>query len=325
MLFIDRDLEIHTIFPGLVSGDNQVACTQKAGSGGEDFYSDLNASLRAGVGLSRWSQGALPSLNDDGFWSSFHLVNRSSVSQYDVLRRVISGNRGLPGNVVCLALAGDDFHGQQGRTWSAVKGNLHLTLGLRCDLPAAESGLALTMLPAVAVMDALTRIGSVSGAEGPAKSGIKWVNDILIDGRKLGGVLTSARSVKGRVESAVLGIGLNVGMAPDVAPTPFTPGVTCLADHFQMPSGALEIALTAVLEAVAVRFCQLSAQGPEPLLEAYRQSSLVIGRRVRVVSGDHPAESRQGTVLGIGADLGLTLTDGPAPVTQGRLILLPEG
>ena len=103
---------------------------------------------------------------------------------------------------------------------------------------------------------------------------------------KIGGVLTSARSQDGRIGSCVLGIGLNVAAVPAVAPTPFTPGVTCLEDHFHLPDKGLVTVLAAVLEAVATRFEQLTEQGPGPLLAAYRSASLVLGRKVEIQPED---------------------------------------
>jgi len=254
-----------------------------------------------------------------GLWDWWLLASRAAESQYDILRRAIDQDGPLPGRVVCLALEGAGFHGQQERRWAVVRGNLHLTVGLPCDLEAASCGLALTMLPAVAVVDALGALDE--GSSRLPGVGIKWVNDVLIQGRKVGGVLTSARSVDGQIQSVVLGIGLNVAVAPKIEPTAFTPGVTCLEDHIPMGGKGLGTILAAVLEALARRFEELASRGPEPLLAAYCQASVILGRQVEVRQEDGSA--RKGRVLGIGPDLALTLADSSLPVTAGRLILLP--
>ncbi len=74
------------------------------------------------------------------------------------------------------------------------------------------------MLPVVALVDA---VRAVTG--GALRPGIKWVNDVLVDGRKIGGVLTSTQTQGDRVSAVLLGIGLNVATAPPVPPTPFVP------------------------------------------------------------------------------------------------------
>jgi BirA family biotin operon repressor/biotin-[acetyl-CoA-carboxylase] ligase len=324
MLFVEHNLEFHRALEGFIPASLQALQTWEKATPGGPFFRDLGRSL---FGENRLPQVSLdwPQGCPESFWSSFHLVQRVGRSQYDVLRQVIADHKDLPAHVVCLAGSGGGFHGQENRAWSALAGNLHLTLGLRCDLPAAESGLALTMLPAVAVMDAMASLFQSSVQPRPRGLGIKWVNDVLMDGRKMGGVLTSARSQDGRIRSAVLGIGLNVAVAPDVPPTPFTPGVTCLSDHCDLPETGLVTVLNAVLDAVRIRFLELTEYGLGSLLEAYRESSLVLGREVKIESGvGDTAGTRQGTVLEIAADLGLKMTDGPEPVTTGRLILLPE-
>jgi BirA family biotin operon repressor/biotin-[acetyl-CoA-carboxylase] ligase len=258
------------------------------------------------------------------FWSSWYLAGDSRWSQYDVLRQVITDNRELPGHVVCLALQGTGFHGQNQRGWIAEMGNIHLTLGLRCDLPATETGLALTMLPAVAVVDALLKMGLP--AQGEKSPQIKWVNDIQVAGKKLGGVLTSARSQNGRIRSVVLGIGLNVAVAPDVVPTVYTPQVTFLGEHMPLEDNGMACALAAVLNAVAERFEQLQSAGPGPLLTAYREASSVLGRQVEVHDTDGGIGTvRKGRVIAIGPDLSLVLSDDSRPVTSGRLVLADEG
>lgn len=322
MLFVDHPEEFHRILPGFLPRTLRPVEHGAHDPGGDSFAMTLRDTLLGApcptLRISDHSEG------DPGdFWTSCYLVRRASVSQYDSLRRVITTSHDLPGHVLCLALSGAGFHGQQGRQWAAEKGNLHLSVGLRCDLSAAECGLALTMLPAVAVMDAL----SVLTDSGPRPDGlgIKWVNDILVGGRKIGGVLTSARSQDGRIRSAVLGIGLNVAVAPPVPPTPFTPEVTCLEDCMSLPQDGLTKVLRLVLSALAGRFEELVQQGPDPLLKAYRADSVVLGRRVEIrPDGPFSGPHRQGRVLAIGPDLALNLADDPEPVTSGRLVLLPE-
>lgn len=315
MLFVDDPAVFQKDLPGFLPQ------TFGQGTGSDPFHGTLCEAL-FGDGYQPLMTTQKPTCVVSDFWTFWYLAARSSVSQYDTLRRVISDRQDLPGHGVCLALSGRQFHGQQGRPWQAVSGNLHLSLALRCDLSAADCGLALTMLPAVAVMDALSHL--TMAVPGSGQLGIKWVNDILIGSRKVGGVLTSARSQEGRLGSCVLGIGLNVGVAPEVEPTPFTPGITCLKDHFLLPEKALESVLFAVLDAVALRYTQLADEGPGPLLAAYRSASVVLGRMVEIRSERDSSPCRKGRVLAIGSNLALTLDDRPQPVTSGRLVLFPE-
>lgn len=319
MLLIENPQEFAKYLPGFVPRSLPGSGQRGAGAFPPEFDAALWSALSGAVEPVAMTSSN-PSFDSGDFWSSYHLVGRAPASQYDVLRRVIAERQDLPGHVVCLALAGDEFHGQHGRTWAARAGNLHLSVGLRCDMDAQTTGLALTMLPAVAVVDALKQMED--SRLGERDLGIKWVNDILVGGRKLGGVLSSVRTQEGRIKSAVLGIGLNVALAPEVPPTPFTPGVTSLKDHLRLPQDGLTKVLTHLLNALAERFGELECEGPGSLLRDYRSFSLVLGRECEI-RPDGPSDDpvRRGRVMAIGPDLALTLSDGPDPVTSGRLIL----
>jgi BirA family biotin operon repressor/biotin-[acetyl-CoA-carboxylase] ligase len=161
---------------------------------------------------------------------------------------------------------------------------------------------------------------------GALRPGIKWVNDVLLDGRKIGGVLTATQTQGDRVNAVVLGIGLNVATAPPVPPTPFVPLVGCLAEARATVTWAEAAAF--VLTALGRRLAELVGEGPAALLEAYREASLVIGRDVCVFAdderGETPARSPstpmlRGIVRGIAADLSLVLDGVDSPVARGRL------
>lgn len=276
----------------------------------------LLAAVPAGTGLPCWDRPAVPVR-----WVRALVTDRTPVSQYDLLRQIELP----PGGTACLALAGDNFHGQHGRPWQALRGNLHLCLKTDLDLPAAACGRALVMLPAVAVMEVLRAVGVPSG-----RAGIKWVNDILLHGRKVAGVLTSARAVEGRLVSVVFGIGLNVAAVPALAPAPPFPGYGCLAEALDGPVPALGRLLDGFL-AVTDRLLEtLAVHGPEPILAAYRGASLVLGRRVEIIPDPQPASASsgepgvRGRVLEILPDLSLRLEGVAEPVTSGRLALLPD-
>jgi len=271
--------------------------------------------------------GFLPA-GSAGFWQGLYLVDHSTRSQYDVLRELGHPASEPEGHLACHACEGGSFHGQYDRPWIGLKGNLHLSLRLQVDLPAAQYGLAMTMLPAVAVCQVVERLSA-----GSVPVGIKWVNDVTVGGRKLAGVLTSVRSVAGRLESVVLGIGLNVAAAPELPASPFVTGTTCLTEEMSDGAPALPVVLGETLACVASLLKNLEAHGPAWLLDHYRRRSLVVGRRVAIWparSGDGttgtglPAPSRQGIVAALDADLCLRLVGQSEPVASGRLSLLPD-
>jgi biotin-[acetyl-CoA-carboxylase] ligase BirA-like protein len=257
----------------------------------------------------------------DDFWGRLLVIGDAPASQFDALGRALGRELAADVPTACLALTGRRFRGQRDRSWQVAPGNLFLSVVLAPRAVAQEIVASLVMLPAVAVVDAIQRLGG--------RASIKWVNDVLIDGRKVGGVLASSHCKETLLESAVLGIGVNVAHAPEVAPTAFVPGACSLAE------AGIEVGLPRflfeVLHALALRYRALMERGPAGLRLAYQEASCVVGAEVGIwseatdLSGDPsrwPAPLRRGRVTAIGADLSLTLEGSDEPVTRGRLALL---
>jgi len=175
------------------------------------------------------------------------------------------------------------------------------------------------------VLDALESL--VPGGLG---AGIKWVNDVLVDGAKISGVLT-ATQMKGPVtQSVVFGIGLNVRVAPRVEPTVFVPRAGCLADTRGASTPSLGAVFAAVAGALAARLARFLRNGPDEAIQAYRAGSMLTGRRVRIWEEStvdaredllRAPPPRRGVVAGIAGDLSLLLAGDPLPVARGRLAL----
>ena len=96
--------------------------------------------------------------------------------------------------------------GRLGRTWVSPGGhNLYLSVLLRPGIRASEAAL-LTLVASIAVHECLKKTGIQNGA-------IKWPNDILIDKKKIAGVLTEMEPKGDRADFVVVGIGVNVNMS----------------------------------------------------------------------------------------------------------------
>lgn len=136
-----------------------------------------------------------------------------SIDAIDVLPSVDSTNTwltarakaGAPAGAVCLAEAQSAGRGRSGRHWHSPAGaNLYLSLLWRFGFaPAQLSGLSLAV--GVAVVHALERFGV-------ADIGLKWPNDVVAGGRKLGGVLLEFGGESGGPCHVVIGIGINLHM-----------------------------------------------------------------------------------------------------------------
>jgi biotin-[acetyl-CoA-carboxylase] ligase BirA-like protein len=257
------------------------------------------------------------------FWDRLVIVDEAPASQFDALRDLGRGGPLADRPVACLALSGRKFHGHRERAWVAERGNLHLSARIAPRLPAQQLLPALTMLPAVAAVEA---VAAATG--GRVVPGIKWVNDVLLDDRKICGVLTSTQTRQNLVEAAVLGVGLNVERAPAVPPTRFVPAVGCLAERQEAVDATLATVTWALLGRLGELYRELASSGPGALLERYRRASVIVGEHVRIYADDFgeresdgkwPAPIVVGQVERIEADLSLRLRGLAEPVTRGRL------
>lgn len=101
-------------------------------------------------------------------------------------------------------------YGRRGRSWSSPEGNLACSLILR-PTAASDAVAQLSFVAAVAVAEGIAGLM----AEGGARIRLKWPNDILLDGKKLAGLLLEASFKASSVEWVVLGIGVNILNHPD--------------------------------------------------------------------------------------------------------------
>ncbi len=254
-------------------------------------------------------------------WPPLVIIDDAPDSQFDRAVRMLQAGTDLPDGLICLALAGSGFRGQRGRPWTALRGNLHLTAHYRLDVPADRAA-ALTALPAVAVAEAIEAVGGET-----ARPGIKWVNDVLLGGRKVAGVLTSTQVQGRRIRHAVLGIGINVARAPDGVAGPGTVPPTSLADADPALGASLPRVFREVVRRMEQGIRDVRTGRGEVWIGRYRARSLVIGREVEI--WPEGAEAPGSRPLGVGRvtdllpDLALRIEGVPEPVRRGRVTLRP--
>lgn len=173
---------------------------------------------------------------------------------------------------------------------------------------------------AASLIETIDRINGLHG-----RAGIKWVNDILIEERKIAGFLVYTISNEDIITAAVLGIGLNVEKTPEVPPDPFVPRAASLGSFVSDPSFCnLKNVLKLLLLRLSENYDLLLDGQHDRLLDIYRKRSLVIGRNARILSGHSDGIEKKiasGRVIGIGDNLELIFDGRDKPVIRGRMIL----
>ncbi len=111
--------------------------------------------------------------------------------------------------------------GRLGRQWiSPPQTNLYLSIILRPRLAPADAP-QITLMAAVALADTI-------GSFVPVRPSIKWPNDILLNGKKVAGILTELSCVADSVDFVILGIGMNINFRPDEMPADIRERATSL-------------------------------------------------------------------------------------------------
>lgn len=189
-------------------------------------------------------------------------------STNDVLKEM--AKNGAPEWTAVIARRQNRGRGRLGRSFVSPEGGLYMSLLLRPELSATES-LFITTAAAVSVAEAIESMGV-------KKVGIKWVNDIYIDNRKVCGILTegAADPTNGRLSYAILGIGVNV-ITPDEA----------FPDELKNKAGSIfgsdapHDALCSLTAAILNRlYCRFSSHNKTDHLSEYRSRSVIVGKNV---------------------------------------------
>lgn len=135
-----------------------------------------------------------------------------------------------------------------------------------------------TLMAAVAVVKAVNKIAGVNAA-------IKWPNDILLNGKKLVGILTEMNAEFGHINYVVIGTGINTNTTPDDYPDEVKPLAVCVADAATEPFTRVEL-LCDILQNMEELYETACSEGFKPVLEEWKKYSCTLGQEVKVIAPD---------------------------------------
>ena len=231
-----------------------------------------------------------------------HALDTTDSTQSEVQRLAAAG---APEGTVVTARHQRAGRGRRARDWWDAPGqSLLASVLLRPRGPVATAP-QLSLVGGLAVADALAAAAAVSAR-------IRWPNDLLVDGRKICGILAEASSDSGGgLHHVILGIGVNL------AQTAFPPALADRATSLRLVTGRLpeaDLVLAAVLEQLARHYESWRAGGFAALRAAWLDRSTLPGQIVRLPDGAD----------GVGVDVG---DDGilRARAADGRLVHIVSG
>lgn len=239
------------------------------------------------------------------------LYFRSCPSTNDAAREL--GHRGAPEGSLAIAEGQTAGRGRLGRGWVSPAGKgIYVSVLLRPRIKPEEA-FKLTLLAAVAAAQAVTHAG--------AEAKIKWPNDVLVEGRKVAGILTELEAEADRIHQAVIGIGVNVNTPASLFPRSLRGTATSLRLATGHKHSRVQV-LQGLLAALEERYERLKAGRFEEVLSEWRSLDVTLGSRVKAVllEGEIEGEAR-----GLDQDGALLIAEaggGLRRVTAGDIHLL---
>ena len=188
--------------------------------------------------------------------------------------------------------------GRSGRSWfSPPFVNLYTSIVLRPKLAPAHA-------PQITLMAAVALAETVAGFI-PSRPAIKWPNDILVDGKKVAGILTESSCTAVGIEFVILGIGVNLNLPRARMPETIRDRATSLMEIAGKPLSR-ELFLRRLIQDLDRCYGILGDLGFAAIAPRWETYFGLRGRRVRVEMID---EALSGTATGIDSDGALLLED----------------
>lgn len=238
----------------------------------------------------------LVGVDGEGFYTRVDVVEETGSTNADLLAVAATGDD----RRVLLAEFQNGGRGRHSRTWNGVPGaQIIVSVLLRLPgCPLHDLGW-LPLLTGIATVDAVRSVAGV-----PAR--LKWPNDVLVDGRKLAGILVEVAATAPE-PAVVAGIGVNVTLTRDDLPVPTATSL--------MLEGAEDLDRTRLAEALLTEFGDRirawarAGWNTADLAAAYRERCGTLGQQVRAVL---PGDTE---LRGVAVDVD----------DQGRLVIRPDG
>lgn len=218
----------------------------------------------------------------------------SSTNTY-LMHKAVSG---APSGSICLAEQQTAGRGRHGRIWvSPPSGNIYVSCLWRYN-PTPDNLSSLSLVCGVALVRALWQLGVTNIS-------LKWPNDLLLSGRKLGGLLLEIRRDTRGASLIVIGIGLNLHLSledtyaisqPWAALDQLPGGIPCTRNHL----------VAVILNQLIMSLNSFKINGLQPFVKDWIQNDALTGAQVTMTVGE---QTITGDYLGIGLDGAMRLAN----------------
>lgn len=257
-------------------GASKVAIWKHVQALREEGY-DIDSKPRIGYRLVAAPDLLLPYEVEDGLRTDFigrEIHHYREVSSTQEAAKGLAAEGAKEGTVV-IAETQTRGKGRRGREWRSPAGGVYISIILRPQINPARAPL-LTLLAGVAVAKVLRRLYNL-------KAELKWPNDVMIDDKKICGILTEMTAETEAVNYCIIGIGINANVELTHFPQEFRASTTSLKKKLSVHVSRAEL-VRDLLGEIEQLYTVFTEQGPAPILEEWKALTDTLGARVQVTS-----------------------------------------
>lgn len=217
--------------------------------------------------------------------NSVHVFDSVDSTQNMALQLV---QQGCQEGTVVIAEEQTSGRGRMGKSWFSPKGKgIWMSIVLKPQIPLKQTA-QLTLLTAVALCRTLNELLHL-------EVGIKWPNDLLIQGKKISGILLESSGEDDRLNYVIAGIGISANMSRE----DFPEALTDVATSLRLESGQLidrSLLICRFLEQLEKLYLLYLQQGFSPIRTLWEALTITLNRKIKV----HTREGlMEGTALSI--------------------------
>jgi biotin-[acetyl-CoA-carboxylase] ligase BirA-like protein len=236
------------------------------------------------------------------------IINKfSEFSQFDILNQIDTPSN----NILCFSDSGNEFHGFKNRKWETLSGNFHLSFKIIPKTNFDYIYQAFTIIAANSVVKTIKKITDL-------KPGIKWVNDIMINNAKVGGIITKTKSQQLSISEAIFGIGVNINNSPNLLPDKFIKKATHL-NNFGYNISPFDF-LNEFIKSLNFFLKYLEKNDYDYLFDYYDENSIIKNKYIKIFEDNDEAPLLyEGIVYKINKDLTLKIIGIDEKVSKGRI------
>ncbi|NEN90851.1 MAG: biotin--[acetyl-CoA-carboxylase] ligase [Okeania sp. SIO3H1] len=240
-------------------------------------------------------------------FANLHIFLSLPSTNQTLWQLIDSGN---PSSIV-IASQQTAGRGQWGRNWQSTVGGLYMSIAIakQCESTIAPN-ISISQTPQLTLSSAWGIASSLRDYGVPVQ--VKWPNDLILEQKKLGGILTETRIHKKKISQAVIGVGINwANSLPDT-------GINLQSYYGKQSKSeifSLEMLAAIVFHGLDSGIKQLLESGIESILPSYQQLLINIGQQVVV-------ENRIGKIVGVTTNGELRVKfnqDSASPLTQPQI------